>query len=258
MLVGGYNMGASFSFAGFCIAYFAYMTWKTAPTKNNDNHHNENNHNRYTIEDHRNYAIRSFSQIIAPVLYRYWYSLLILLKMYRTPYMYNTNDGKNNLVCDDRNVCHDFLRPFDAVYCWLYWISSWIVAEIIIACLPKHQQQQKQTHTMISSSGESGTGDDAEVPLLENSSSLSSTTDANRQQQQQQQHTGTSNKDDKNGSNPQEGNHTTTIDENGSSVHLLIVNCVGCLVASSTVPITCVIMYLIVSSVINKSKSEEV
>jgi len=134
VLVGGYNMGVSFSFAGFFIAYFAYMTWKTAPRKEKNS--------SYTIEDHRNYAIRSFSQIIAPILYRYWYALMMILKLYRTPYLNDGDDRDGKLVCDNRNVCSDYERPFDAIYSWLYWLSAWAVAEIVIVCLPKHQERR--------------------------------------------------------------------------------------------------------------------
>eukprot|EP00535_Pseudo-nitzschia_heimii_P009120 CAMPEP_0197191974 /NCGR_PEP_ID=MMETSP1423-20130617/24337_1 /TAXON_ID=476441 /ORGANISM="Pseudo-nitzschia heimii, Strain UNC1101" /LENGTH=270 /DNA_ID=CAMNT_0042644773 /DNA_START=482 /DNA_END=1292 /DNA_ORIENTATION=- len=134
ILVGGYNMGVSFSLFGFVLAYFAYMTWKTAPSKNADS--------TYTIEDHRNYAIRSFSQIIAPILYRYWYTILIFLKIYRTPYDYGGDANKGEkLICDDRDICQDYLRPFDALHCWLYWIGAWAVAEMIIVSLPRHQAE---------------------------------------------------------------------------------------------------------------------
>eukprot|EP00548_Thalassiothrix_antarctica_P020474 CAMPEP_0194193410 /NCGR_PEP_ID=MMETSP0154-20130528/74490_1 /TAXON_ID=1049557 /ORGANISM="Thalassiothrix antarctica, Strain L6-D1" /LENGTH=192 /DNA_ID=CAMNT_0038917633 /DNA_START=31 /DNA_END=609 /DNA_ORIENTATION=- len=110
------------------------MTWKTAPRKEKNS--------SYTIEDHRNYAIRSFSQIIAPVLYRYWYALMMILKLYRTPYLNDGDDRDGKLVCDNRNVCSDYERPFDAIYSWFYWLSAWAVAELVIACLPKHQEQR--------------------------------------------------------------------------------------------------------------------
>ena len=153
-LVGGYNMGAAFSFAGLFIAYFAYMTWKTAPSKNKRNNStstSDNNHNqKYTIENHRNYAIRSFSQIIAPILYRYWYVVMIILRLHVPPPHYNERNNKTtdddddvppSLICDDHNVCPDYERPVDAIFCWLYWISAWIVAEIVIICLPDHKSK---------------------------------------------------------------------------------------------------------------------
>lgn len=145
-------MGVAFSLSGFFIAFFSCMTWKTAPSRDTNG--------RYTVEDHRNYAIRSFSQIIAPVLYRYWYTLLTILKVYRTPYLNNGDESGEKLACDDKNVCDDYLRPFDAILLWLYWISAWIVAEVIIVCLPKHQKGTISDASM--------SGDEKEVLLLEN------------------------------------------------------------------------------------------
>lgn len=133
-LVGGYNMGVAFSCSGFAIAYFAYMTWISAPTKNQGG--------KYTVQDHRNYAIRSFSQIIAPILYRYWYIVTLFYTRYHTPNLYlngEAMDDGSKLDCDDRDVCDDYKRPWDAFYCWFYWISAWAVAELVILCLPKHQ-----------------------------------------------------------------------------------------------------------------------
>ena len=136
-LVGGISMGISFSAAGFAIAYFAYMTWISAPNKNRQPG------SRYTVEDHRNYAFRSFSQMIAPILYRYWYIFTAIYTRYRTPALYlngtGTMDDGSKLVCDDRDVCDDYKRPLDAFYCWFYWMSAWFVAEVVILCLPKHK-----------------------------------------------------------------------------------------------------------------------
>mmetsp|Transcript_18163 Transcript_18163/g.37780 ORF Transcript_18163/g.37780 Transcript_18163/m.37780 type:complete len:392 (+) Transcript_18163:254-1429(+) len=139
-LVGGYNMGVAFSGAGFFIAYFAYMTWRTAPTRNINS--NNNGGHEYTIEDHRNYAIRSFSQIIAPFLYRYEYFIVQITKIWETPSFFKDDPRGTKLVCDEHNVCDDYLRPFDAMFCWFYWMSAWAVAEIVIAYLPKHRRYQ--------------------------------------------------------------------------------------------------------------------
>ena len=153
MLVGGYNMGVSFSLAGFAIAYFAYMTWISAPTKNQGG--------KYTVEDHRNYAIRSFSQIIAPVLYRYWYIVTAFYTRYHVPNLYLNGEAwkdGSKLDCDDRDVCDDYKRPWDAFYCWFYWISAWAVAELVILCLPEHQSSSMPI------SGEEG----IDAPLVPN------------------------------------------------------------------------------------------
>lgn len=225
-LVGGYNMGVAFSGAGFFIAYFSYMTWKTAPGRDKSG--------RYTIEDHRNYAIRSFSQIIAPVLYRYWYVLLLILKAYRTPYLNGGDASKGeNLVCDDRNVCGDYLRPFDAIYCWLYWMSAWAVAEIVIACLPSHQKQVTASSPV--------EGGEMESPLLErmvddDENSHSESDDAN-----------TENEDLREQSSSSGG---TSNDKDGRKI--LVVDLVGCLLALLTVMVTGPILYMTFSKVIKK------
>lgn len=200
LLVGGYNMGVSFSLAGFFIAYFAYMTWKTAPRKETNS--------IYTIEDHRNYAIRSFSQIIAPLLYRYWYVLVMILNLYRTPYMNDGDPRDGKLVCDKRNVCSDYERPFDAIYSWFYWISAWAVAEIVIVCLPKHQERRIATATT--------------VPLLE---AQQSTTDDTRIAD-----TNESNSESDNSLEESPATHGSTNDEkNGPNAQVL--NLIGSVLA---------------------------
>eukprot|EP00536_Pseudo-nitzschia_multiseries_P009381 jgi/Psemu1/325615/estExt_fgenesh1_pg.C_2600016 len=138
-LVGGYNMGVAFSLAGFVIAYFAYMAWKTAPTRNSLGDITPKNNNGYTIEDHRNYAIRSFSQIIAPLLYRIDYLILMVYQMYRTPYMLTNDPRGETLVCNEHNICNDYCRPLDVIMCWVYWMGPWAVAELVIIYLPKHR-----------------------------------------------------------------------------------------------------------------------
>lgn len=173
-LVGGYSMGLSFSLAGFFIAYFAVMTWKTAPTSRGPNRNGT-----YPIEVHRNYAIRSVSQIIAPVLYRYWYALMGIFDLYRTPYMNREDQRGVDLVCDDQNVCDDYKRPLDAVYAWLYWLSAWAVAEVIIACLPSHKNSTIAAEMQIPLlETENTSGDD--LPIDDNNSIPSSDDDASR------------------------------------------------------------------------------
>ncbi len=192
-------MGVAFSAAGFAIAYFAYMTWETAPSRNPDG--------RYTVEDHRNYAIRSVGQIIAPVLYRYWYTLLIIFKVYQTPHMNKGDDRGVDLVCNDQNVCKDYERPFDALYCWLYWISAWAVSEILILYLPKHEKTSSAS-----------AADHMEAPLLETTLEFGD-----------------------NGSNA-EGAEVEGGDETNNKSSPRIVNVVGCLLAVLTVMVSGPIM----------------
>lgn len=58
-LSGGYNMGAAFLLAGGWFGVAAAMTAVRARQQ------------RYAA--HRAWAIRSYSQVLAPMLYRYWY-----------------------------------------------------------------------------------------------------------------------------------------------------------------------------------------
>lgn len=208
VLVGGYNMGVAFSAAGFAIAYFAYMTWKTAPTNNPDG--------RYTVTDHRNWAIRSVAQIVAPVLYRYWYTLLLIFKVYQTPYLNGgDNEGKDKLVCNDRDVCGDYLRPFDFLFCWLYWLSAWAVAEIIILFLPEH----KSSATM------PGSEDPMEAPLL------------------------TTTPESGGNSNAMENGQVEGSDNKSAP---RVVNFVGCLLAVLTIVVSGPIMIGLVASIFKK------
>ena len=208
VLVGGYNMGLAFSAAGFAIAYFAYMTWKTAPSRNPDG--------RYTVTDHRNWAIRSVSQIVAPILYRYWYTLLVIFKVYQTPYLNGGDDkGKDKLVCNDRDICGDYLRPFDFLFCWLYWMSAWAVAEIIILCLPEH----KSSTTM------PGSGDQMETPLLATTPESGSNSNATENGQ---------------------------VEESNNKSAPRVVNFVGCLLAVLTIMVSGPIMIGLVASMFKK------
>jgi hypothetical protein len=249
-LVGGYNMGAAFSFAGFFIAYFAYMTWKTAPSKNRSKTNTSTTGTKYSIEDHRNYAIRSFSQMIAPVLYRYWYVLMAITNVYRVPYI-NKGDhrGEDMLVCNDRNVCDDYLRPFDAMYAWLYWISAWVVAEIVIACLPpKHGTVTERTQTVASVSV-SALGDDGmEVPLLENDLKEPPPTTDDESEVINATECG----DDIQEESPSAARAIVNDKDDRPVTTTFVVNFVGCLVAMLCAMVTGPILYMMVKPIFTK------
>jgi hypothetical protein len=145
-LVGGYNTTASFALAGCAIGYTSFRAWQTgrvarcrAPISTNSNS-GSNNNNIYCrkmswrlVQQHRNWSIRSLAQILAPALYRYWYTMMEVFHVYRVPVPLQMGG-----YCDANDLCPDYMRPWDAIYTWLYWISAGLVAEIIIYFLPSH------------------------------------------------------------------------------------------------------------------------
>jgi hypothetical protein len=123
-LVGGYNMSLAFSTGGAAIGVLAFKTWQTARAAKTASPVRD-------FTSHRNWAIRSYSQILAPMLYRYWYVCLLLFDWYQGPAL-----NKLGAMCKADDTCPDYYRWFDMVHCWTYWLSSWLVAEVIIHYLP--------------------------------------------------------------------------------------------------------------------------
>lgn len=109
-LVGGINMGIAFFVYGLvlgsCAIFTFYYAWKQE------------------FRLHRYWAIRSYSQILATMLYRYFYALLIGLGAIHKP--------DDQLECDENDVCSYFLRPFDVVHAWTFFLFPLLVAEITI------------------------------------------------------------------------------------------------------------------------------
>jgi len=113
-LVGGWNMSVAFSLAGMLMGVCAFVSWRFACLKD--------------FERHANWAIRAFSQVVSPFLYRYWYNAAAFLG-YRMPAPYQNGNGGE--VCAD-DFCPAYVRPFDALHCWTYWLLSLAIAEAII------------------------------------------------------------------------------------------------------------------------------
>mmetsp|Transcript_38113 Transcript_38113/g.122998 ORF Transcript_38113/g.122998 Transcript_38113/m.122998 type:complete len:354 (+) Transcript_38113:134-1195(+) len=116
-LSGGYNMGAAFLLAGGWFGVAAAMTAVRARQQ------------RYAA--HRAWAIRSYSQVLAPMLYRYWYVAATALFGYRPPREAREYPGG---TCDG-DTCADYFRPFDMLHAWTYWLSSVLVAELLVHAL---------------------------------------------------------------------------------------------------------------------------
>ncbi len=151
-LVGGYNMSFAFAAAGLTIGILSLKAWQTARAAKVG-----------VIPDftpHRNWGIRSYSQILAPMLYRYWYIGLQLFNIYKVPITPQLGG-----FCRSDDVCPDYLRIFDMVHCWTYWLTALGVAELIIYYLPKHEHistlTTAETSTIILSNEQ-----DSQMPLL--------------------------------------------------------------------------------------------
>jgi len=97
-LSGGYNMGAAFLLAGGWFGVAAAMTAVRARQQ------------RYAA--HRAWAVRSYSQVLAPMLYRYWYVAATALFGYRPPREAREYPGG---TCDG-DTCADYFRPFDMLH----------------------------------------------------------------------------------------------------------------------------------------------
>lgn len=117
-LVGGWNMTVAFGAAGATIGYLAYETFRTARERN--------------FAEHRKWALRSYSQILAPMLYRYWYIAAELFGIYNGPVPPRFGGEINK----EDDTMPEYFRIVDQLHCWGYWISALLVAEVVIRHLP--------------------------------------------------------------------------------------------------------------------------
>jgi len=125
-LVGGWNMTVAFSLAGIAIGVLGFKAWQSARAAKAGG-------SNIDFTAHRNWGIRSYSQILAPMLYRYWYICVQLFGMYEAP-----KPQQLGGYCTRDGLCPDYLRLFDKTHCWTYWLTALAVAELIIYYLPKH------------------------------------------------------------------------------------------------------------------------
>lgn len=161
-LVGGWNMTVAFSCAGVTIGVLGFKAWQTARAAKVSASSSAGSSTTGTLDftAHRNWGIRSYSQILAPMLYRYWYICLQLFGLYRVPV-----PPRLGGVCrNDIDICPDYLRIIDMMHCWTYWLTALGVAELIIYYLPKH-------HRTTCSGSNTADGDDLMVAEGEEESS---------------------------------------------------------------------------------------
>lgn len=116
-LVGGYNMSVAFALGGTWFAICAGMCWWTAHARN--------------FERHWAWAVRCYAACLSPFLYRYWYYAAAVLG-YDFVIPYSSGRGE---ACEGHGVCPRYTRSFDALHAWTYWVSSELVAEVLILSL---------------------------------------------------------------------------------------------------------------------------
>ena len=73
----------------------------------------------------------SISQILSPMLYRYFYLLVGSFEVY---------GYKGDLDCDSNDVCLPFTRPFDAIHAWTYFMVPLAFAQAIVWFLPNDEE----------------------------------------------------------------------------------------------------------------------
>jgi hypothetical protein len=168
-LVGGYNMTASFATAGALIGILSYRAWQTARAAKFGTLSITDRSAAFVV--HHNWAIRSYFQIVAPALYRYWYTLMALFDLYKTPQPISMGG-----YCDAHNYCPEYARPWDAVYTWLYWVSAGVIAECIIYFLPSSDSSMDDKVTMAAAF--SMDGDGLNISLLNSSNNVNGGTDS--------------------------------------------------------------------------------
>lgn len=92
---------------------------------------------------HKNWAIRSYSQILASMLYRYFYAVLGGFQAVHF-------DSEESLHCDEMDVCDYFLKPFDAIHAWTFFIVPLLFSEAVIYLLTDQSKQDSKDEPHVS------------------------------------------------------------------------------------------------------------
>ena len=146
---------------------------------------------------------------------RYWYVAMDVFKLYRSPIPVSLGG-----YCDKDDFCPDYARVLDAAYCWIYWMSAWAVAEVVILYLPGHRDADESSAPLGTPSAESGIEEaTATTPLLpsDESNSVHSTTST---------------------SSPRDEGPTESDPHSSSPSPARVVNVVGILLATAAVMVT--------------------
>jgi hypothetical protein len=134
-LVGGINMGIAFFTSGIVFGSCAIMTGYFA--------------RRREIRRHKNWAIRSYSQILASMLYRYFYAVLGGFGVVYSP--------DESISCDEMDVCDYFLKPFDAIHAWTFFIFPLLFAEAVVYLLRDETKAENVNEMPVSNEGANDT-----------------------------------------------------------------------------------------------------
>jgi len=122
-LVGGWSMSGSFALAGVAIFVSTTFVWYYA-------------YKRDFVRT-REWAVRSYCQILGPFLYRYWYSLAAL-GGYASPRPYKNGeaDGERCEWSDPMQpTCDAYSRVLDSIHAWTYWLSAALFAELLVCAI---------------------------------------------------------------------------------------------------------------------------
>lgn len=88
---------------------------------------------------HKNWAIRSYSQIMATVLYRYYYAV-------QGGFGVISLADQDGLNCNDMDVCEYFLKPFDKVHAWTFFIAPLLFTEMVLYMLRDNTTEDQTNH----------------------------------------------------------------------------------------------------------------
>jgi hypothetical protein len=165
-LVGGYNMSFGFASSGLTVGVLSFKTWQTARTARSSE--------TPDFTAHRNWGIRIYSQMLAPMLYRYSYLALDIFNIYDAPLI--NREGEE---CRTDDTCPAYFRWFDMLHCWTYWLTALGIAELIIYGLPKDKDVVGADHASQSNDGDTHS-------LLQADGNCSSDNDENQANKQPQ------------------------------------------------------------------------
>lgn len=117
-ITGGVYYGIAFFIAGLIFGGCAIMAGIYARKKD--------------FVRHRYWAIRTYSQMLSPVLYRYWYLVMGGLGIY-----HGGEEGVSD--CEFNGICSKYLETIDHIHAYTYFLVPLLFAELIIVLLKRQE-----------------------------------------------------------------------------------------------------------------------